>query len=150
MCRLARAPGKKIASCGSHSSVERGIAPDTTIHLDFALRRLAGVVDRLLISPENMLKNLDRLGGLVHSQRVLLALTQAGVAREVAYSAVQRNAMKVWRGEGTFMEFLLADPEVTLTEAELSELFDLGYHFKAVDTVFARVFGQEAMAKAAE
>ncbi|MDP1598127.1 adenylosuccinate lyase [Phenylobacterium sp.] len=134
----------------SHSSVERGIAPDTTIHLDFALRRLAGVVDRLLIYPENMLKNLDRLGGLVHSQRVLLALTQAGVAREVAYSAVQRNAMKVWRGEGTFMEFLLADPEVTLTEAELSELFDLGYHFKAVDTVFARVFGQEAMAKAAE
>ena len=134
----------------SHSSVERGIAPDTTIHLDFALRRLAGVVDRLLIYPENMRKNLDRLGGLVHSQRVLLALTQAGVAREVAYSAVQRNAMKVWRGEGTFMEFLLADPEVTLTEAELSELFDLGYHFKAVDTVFARVFGQEAMAKAAE
>ncbi len=134
----------------SHSSVERGIAPDTTIHLDFALRRLAGVVDRLLIYPENMRKNLDRLGGLVHSQRVLLALTQAGVAREVAYSAVQRNAMKVWRGEGTFMEFLLADPEVTLTEAELSELFDLGYHFKAVDTVFARVFGQDAMAKAAE
>ena len=134
----------------SHSSVERGIAPDTTIHLDFALRRLANVVDRLLIYPENMRKNIDRLGGLVHSQRVLLALTQAGVAREVAYSAVQRNAMKVWRGEGTFMEFLLADPEVTLTEAELSELFDLGYHFKAVDTVFARVFGQEAMAKAAE
>ncbi len=134
----------------SHSSVERGIAPDTTIHLDFALRRLAGVVDRLLVYPENMLKNLDRLGGLVHSQRVLLALTQAGVAREVAYSAVQRNAMRVWRGEGTFMEFLVADPDVTLTQAELSELFDLGYHFKAVDTVFARVFGQEAMAKAAE
>lgn len=134
----------------SHSSVERGIAPDTTIHLDFALRRLAGVVDRLLIYPQNMLKNLDRLGGLVHSQRVLLALTQAGVAREVAYASVQRNAMKVWRGEGTFMEFLLADPDVTLTEAELSELFDLGYHFKNVDTVFARVFGQDAMAKAAE
>ena len=134
----------------SHSSVERGIAPDSTIHLDFALRRLANVVDRLLVYPENMLKNLDRLGGLVHSQRVLLALTQAGVAREVAYSAVQRNAMKVWRGEGTFMEFLLADPDVTLTEAELSELFDLGYHFKNVDTVFARVFGQDAMAKAAE
>ena len=134
----------------SHSSVERGIAPDTTIHLDFALRRLAGVVDRLLVYPENMLKNLDRLGGLVHSQRVLLALTQAGVAREVAYSAVQRNAMRVWRGEGTFMEFLVADPDVTLSQAELSELFDLGYHFKAVDTVFARVFGQEAMAKAAE
>ncbi|MDO9248907.1 MAG: adenylosuccinate lyase [Phenylobacterium sp.] len=134
----------------SHSSVERGIAPDTTIHLDFALRRLANVVDRLLIYPENMRKNIDRLGGLVHSQRVLLALTQAGVAREVAYSAVQRNAMKVWRGEGTFMEFLLADPDVTLSEAELSELFDLAYHFKGVDTVFARVFGQDAMAKAAE
>ncbi|MDP3855674.1 adenylosuccinate lyase [Phenylobacterium sp.] len=134
----------------SHSSVERAIAPDTTIHLDFALRRLAGVVDRLLIYPENMLRNLDKLGGLVHSQRVLLALTQKGVAREVAYAAVQRNAMKVWRGEGKFLDFLLADSDVTLTKAELEELFDLGYHFKAVDAVFARVFGVEAMAKAAE
>ena len=134
----------------SHSSVERAIAPDTTIHLDFALRRLAGVVDKLMIYPENMARNLDKLGGLVHSQRVLLALTQKGVAREVAYSAVQRNAMKVWRGEGKFMDLLLADPDVTLTQAELEELFDLGYHFKAVDTVFARVFGVEAMAKAAE
>ncbi len=134
----------------SHSSVERAIAPDTTIHLDFALRRLAGVVDRLLVYPENMLKNLDRLGGLVHSQRVLLALTQKGMTREASYAAVQRNAMKVWRGEGAFLDFLKADPEVTLTEAELAELFDLGYHFKHVDTIFARVFGQEAMAKAAE
>jgi adenylosuccinate lyase len=125
----------------SHSSVERGIAPDATIHLDFALRRLAGVVERLLVYPENMAKNLDRLGGLVHSQRVLLALTQKGVARETAYAAVQRNAMRVWRGEGNFLDFLKADPEVTLTEAEISELFDLGYHFKQVDLVFERVFG---------
>jgi len=128
----------------SHSSVERGIAPDATIHLDFALRRLAGVVDRLLIYPENMLKNLDRLGGLVHSQRVLLALTQKGVARETAYAAVQRNAMRVWRGEGNFLDFLKADPDVTLTEAELAELFDLGYHFKNVDVIFRRVFGEQA------
>ena len=134
----------------SHSSVERGIAPDSTIHLDFALRRLANVVDRLLIYPANMLKNLDRLGGLVHSQRVLLALTQKDISREGAYAAVQRNAMKVWRGEGNFLDFLKADPEVVLSDAELEELFDLGYHFKNVDTVFARVFGQEAMAKAAE
>ncbi|MBS0334423.1 MAG: adenylosuccinate lyase [Proteobacteria bacterium] len=130
----------------SHSSVERGIAPDATVHLDFALRRLAGVVERLVIYPDNMLKNLDRLGGLVHSQRVLLALTQKGVAREVAYAAVQRNAMRVWRGEGNFLDFLKADPEVTLSDAELAELFDLGYHFKNVDRVFARVFGDEANA----
>ncbi|MDB5465930.1 MAG: purB [Phenylobacterium sp.] len=136
----------------SHSSVERGIAPDTTIHLDFALRRLASVVERLVIYPENMLKNLDRLGGLVHSQRVLLALTQKGVAREVAYAAVQRNSMKVWRGEGNFLDLLKADPDVTLSEAELGELFDLGYHFKNVDVIFGRVFGEQAMAaaKAAE
>jgi adenylosuccinate lyase len=133
----------------SHSSVERGIAPDTTIHLDFALRRLANVVDRLLIYPQNMLKNLDRLGGLVHSQRVLLALTQKDISREGAYAAVQRNAMKVWRGEGNFLDFLKADPEVVLSDEELSELFDNGYHFKNVDAVFARVFGEEAMAKAA-
>src|SRR5579859_4957385 len=127
----------------SHSSVERGIAPDATVHLDFALRRLASVVERLVIYPENMLKNLDRLGGLVHSQRVLLALTQKGVSREASYAAVQRNAMRVWRGEGNFLDFLKADPEVTLTDAELSELFDLGYHFKNVDRVFARVFGED-------
>ncbi|MBA4011983.1 MAG: adenylosuccinate lyase [Phenylobacterium sp.] len=134
----------------SHSSVERGIAPDTTIHLDFALRRLANVVDRLLIYPQNMLKNLDRLGGLVHSQRVLLALTQKDISREGAYAAVQRNAMKVWRGEGNFLDFLKADPEVILSDEELSELFDNGYHFKNVDTVFARVFGEDAMKAAAE
>jgi len=128
----------------SHSSVERAIAPDTTIHLDFALRRLAGVVERLVIYPENMMGNLDRLGGLVHSQRVLLALTQKGMSREAAYSAVQTNAMKVWRGAGDFLGFLKADPEIQphLSEAELAELFDLGYHFKAVETVFARVFGR--------
>ncbi|RAK56492.1 adenylosuccinate lyase [Phenylobacterium deserti] len=127
----------------SHSSVERGIAPDTTIHLDFALRRLANVVDRLLIYPENMQKNLDRLGGLVHSQRVLLALTQKGLSREASYAAVQRNAMRVWRGEGNFLDFLNADEEVTLSDAELEELFDLGYHFKNVDVIFARVFGEQ-------
>jgi adenylosuccinate lyase len=135
----------------SHSSVERGIAPDATVHLDFALRRLAGVVERLVVYPENMAKNLERLGGLVHSQRVLLALTQKGVAREAAYAAVQRNAMKVWRGEGAFLDFLKADPEVTLSGAELAELFDNAYHFKAVDRIFARVFGEDAAAaKAAE
>jgi len=127
----------------SHSSVERAIAPDTTIHLDFALRRLAGVVERLVVYPENMMRNLDRLGGLVHSQRVLLALTQKGMSREGAYSAVQTNAMKVWRGEGDFLGFLKADADIRphLSDAELADLFDLGYHFKAVDTVFARVFG---------
>jgi adenylosuccinate lyase len=132
----------------SHSSVERGIAPDATVHLDFALRRLASVMERLVIYPENMAKNLDRLGGLVHSQRVLLALTQKGMSREASYAAVQRNAMRVWRGEGNFLEFLKADPDVTLPDAELSELFDLGYHFKYVDRVFARVFGDEANAAA--
>ena len=89
---------------------------------------------------------MDRLGGLIHSQRRVLALTQKGMSREASYSAVQRNAMRVWRGEGNFLDFLKADPEVTLSDAELSELFDLGYHFKAVDTVFARVFGDEARA----
>ena len=128
----------------SHSSVERGIGPDATVHLDFALRRLAGVVENLLLYPENMQKNLDRLGGLVHSQRVLLALTQKGMSREGAYAAVQRNAMRVWRGEGAFLDFLKSDPEVRphLTDAELESVFDLAYHTKHVDTVFARVFGQ--------
>ncbi len=127
----------------SHSSVERGIGPDATVHLDFALRRLAGVMERLVIYPENMLKNLDRLGGLVHSQRVLLALTQKGVGREDAYAAVQRNAMKVWRGEGRFIALLKADPDVGphMTDEELEALFDLAYHFKHVDAVFDRVFG---------
>jgi adenylosuccinate lyase len=128
----------------SHSSVERGIAPDATIHMDFALRRLAGVIERLVVYPENMLKNLDRLGGLVHSQRVLLALTQKGVSREDAYAAVQGNSMRVWRGEGKFLDFLKADPVVrpNLSDEELGELFDLGYHFKNVDVIFARVFGE--------
>jgi adenylosuccinate lyase len=130
----------------SHSSVERGIAPDATIHLDFALRRLAMVMERLVIYPENMEKNLDRLGGLVHSQRVMLALTQKNVSREDAYAAVQGNAMRVWRGEGRFLEFLKADPVVSkaLTDAELEDLFDNTYHFKHVDTVFRRVFGEGA------
>jgi adenylosuccinate lyase len=128
----------------SHASVERGIAPDATIHLDFALRRLASLMDRLTIYPENMQKNLDRLGGLVHSQRVMLGLTQKGVSREDAYAAVQGNAMKVWRGEGLFLDFLKADPVVSkaMTDAELEDLFDNGYHFKHVDTIFGRVFGQ--------
>jgi len=126
----------------SHSSVERGIAPDSTVHLDFALRRMANVVERLVVYPENMARNLDHLGGLVHSQRVLLALTQKGLSREASYAAVQRNAMKVWRGEGNFLDFLKADPDVTLSDQELSELFDLGYHFKNVDVIFGRVFGE--------
>jgi adenylosuccinate lyase len=127
----------------SHSSVERGIAPDATVHLDFALRRLASVVERLVVYPETMAKNLDRLGGLVNSQRVLLALTQKGMSREAAYAAVQRNAMKVWRGEAGFLDLLKSDPEVRplLSDAELGELFDVGYHLKHVDTIFARVFG---------
>jgi adenylosuccinate lyase len=128
----------------SHSSVERGIGPDATIHLDFALRRLAGVIDKLLVYPENMQKNLDRLGGLIHSQRVLLALTQKGMSREESYAAVQRNAMPVWRGEGNFLDLLGRDPDVAalLPAAELEALFDLGYHTRHVDTIFRRVFGK--------
>ena len=127
----------------SHSSVERMIGPDATVTLDFALMRLAGVVDKLLVYPQNMQKNLDRLGGLVHSQRVLLALTQKDVSREDAYRLVQRNAMPVWRGEGDFLALLKKDAEVKarLSDAELEELFDLGYHLKHVDTIFKRVFG---------
>jgi adenylosuccinate lyase len=136
----------------SHSSVERAIAPDTTVHLDFALRRLASVVERLVIYPANMARNLGQLGGLVHSQRVLLALTQKGLSREASYAAVQRNAMKVWAGEGAFLDFLKADPEVSaaLTDAELSELFDPTWHFSQVDTIFRRVFGNEAAAATAK
>lgn len=130
----------------SHSSVERFIGPDATITLDFALARLTGVVDKLLVYPERMQKNLDRMGGLVHSQRVLLALTQAGVSREDAYRLVQRNAMKVWESDGqlSLKELLKADPEVTaaLSPEEIEEKFDLDYHFKNVDTIFARVFGE--------
>ena len=127
----------------SHSSVERGIGPDATVHLDFALNRLAGVVNKLVVYPENMKKNLDRLGGLIHSQRILLALTQRGMSREDSYSAVQRNAMPVWRGEGNFLDLLKADKEVTavMKPAELEALFDIGYHTKHVDTIFSRVFG---------
>jgi len=129
----------------SHSSVERYIGPDATITLDFGLARLTGVIDKLLIYPERMQKNLDKMGGLVHSQRVLLALTQAGVSREDAYAQVQRNAMKVWDSDGalSLMELLKADPDVcaALSVQEIEEKFDLGYHFKHVDTIFARVFG---------
>jgi len=129
----------------SHSSVERYVGPDATITLDFALARLTGVMDKLVIYPERMQKNLDRMGGLVHSQRVLLALTQAGVSREDAYRLVQRNAMKVWDSDGelSLLELLKADPEVSaaLPAEEIEARFDLGYHFKHVDTIFARVFG---------
>jgi adenylosuccinate lyase len=127
----------------SHSSVERMIGPDATITLDFALARLTGVIDKLLIYPANMQKNLDRLGGLIHSQRVLLALTQKGISREDSYRLVQRNAMPVWRGEGDFLTLLKADKEVSaaLSAPELESLFDLGYHLKHVDTIFKRVFG---------
>ena len=127
----------------SHSSVERGIGPDSTVHLDFALKRLAGVIDKLVVYPENMQRNLDRLGGLVHSQRVLLALTQKGMSREDSYAAVQRNAMPVWRGEGQFLDLLKADKDIAalLSAKEIESLFDLGYHTKHVDTIFARVFG---------
>lgn len=129
----------------SHSSVERFIGPDATITLDFALARLTGVVDKLLVYPERMQKNLDRMGGLVHSQRVLLALTQAGASREDSYRLVQRNAMKVWESDGqlSLLELLKADGDVTarLSADQLTELFDLGYHLKQVDTIFARVFG---------
>ena len=128
----------------SHSSAERMIAPDATVTLDFALNRLAGLIDKLLIYPANMQKNLDRLGGLVHSQRLLIALTQKGASREDAYQFVQRNAMPVWRGEGDFQTLLKNDADVKkyLTDAEIAEQFDLGYHFKHVDTIFRRVFGE--------
>ena len=126
----------------SHSSVERMIGPDATITLDFALIRLTNVIDNLLIYPERMQANLDKLGGLVHSQRVLLALTQAGVSREDAYRLVQRNAMPVWHGEGQFLELLKADEDVVLSDTDLEALFDLSYHFKHVDTIFDRVFNR--------
>jgi adenylosuccinate lyase len=128
----------------SHSSVERMIGPDATVTLDFALHRLAGIVDKLIVYPDAMRKNLERLGGLVHSQRVLLALTQKGVTREDAYRLVQRNAMKAWRGEGDFQALLQADPDVRkhLKEKELAANFDLDFHFAQVDTIFKRVFGR--------
>ncbi|WP_420405388.1 adenylosuccinate lyase [Nisaea sp.] len=128
----------------SHSSVERMIGPDATVTLDFALARLTGVIDKLLVYPEGMQANLDQLGGLIHSQRVLLALTQAGMSREDAYKAVQRNAMPVWLEGKDFLELLKADGEVKacLDDAALESLFDLGYHTKHVDTIFKRVFGE--------
>ena len=128
----------------SHSSAERVIAPDATIALDFALARLAGVVDKLVVYPRAMQANLDRLGGLVHSQRVLLALTQAGMSREDAYRTVQRNAMPVWHGQGDFLNLLKADKDVAkrLKPKALEALFDLGYHTKHVETIFGRVFGR--------
>ena len=129
----------------SHSSVERYIGPDATITLDFALGRLTGVIDKLLIYPDRMQKNLDRMGGLVHSQRVLLALTQAGISREDSYRIVQRNAMKVWESDGaeSLMELLKSDPDVTakMTATEIEDRFNLDYHFKHIDTIFDRVFG---------
>jgi adenylosuccinate lyase len=129
----------------SHSSVERFIGPDATITLDFALARLTGIIDKLLVYPERMMKNMNRMGGLIHSQRVLLALTQAGASREDSYVMVQRNAMKVWESDGalSLLDLLKADPGVSakLGNAELEALFDLDYHLKHVDTVFGRVFG---------
>jgi adenylosuccinate lyase len=128
----------------SHSSVERAIAPDATVTLDFALHRLAGVIERLVVYPERMQENMDRYRGLVMSQRVLLALTQAGLSREAAYAAVQRNAMRVWERGADFREELLADPEVSgaLGREGIEALFDLGYHLRHVDTIFARVFSE--------
>ena len=133
----------------SHSSVERVIGPDATIALDFALVRLTGVVKRLVVYPERMKANLDRLGGLVHSQRVMLALTQGGLEREEAYTIVQRNAMKVWQNGGDFLETLRKDKDVTrvIDDKELRAAFDLGHHLKHVDTIFDRVFGKPASEK---
>jgi adenylosuccinate lyase len=127
----------------SHSSVERMIGPDTTVTLDFALARMTGVIEKLLIYPDMMQRNIDSLGGLVFSQRVLLALTQAGMSREASYSAVQRNAMKVWEQGADFLTELKADPEVTahVADADLTAMFDLTYHTKNVDVIFRRVFG---------
>ena len=128
----------------SHSSAERMIGPDATVTLDFALHRLTGVIDKLVVYPEQMKANLDRLSGLHNSQRVLLALTQAGVSREDAYRLTQRNAMKTWEDGADFLEELKNDPDVTakLPVSEIEGLFDLDFHFKHVDTVFARVFGE--------
>ncbi len=128
----------------SHSSVERGIGPDATVHLDFALHRLAGVVENLLIYPDNMLATIDSMGGLHNSQRILLALVEKGVSREDSYRLVQRNAMRTWKKEGDLIDLLKADEEVSsrLTDAELENLFDLDYHFAQVDTIFTRVFGK--------
>jgi len=135
----------------SHSSVERNIGPDATIGLDFALGRLTGVVDKLIVYPEMMQANLDKLGGLIHSQRILLALTQEGMSREDSYAAVQRNAMPVWLEGKDFLSLLKADTAVRehLDEAQLEALFDMDFHMKHVDTIFTRVFGRSEPAKAA-
>jgi adenylosuccinate lyase len=132
----------------SHSSVERMIVPDATATLDFALARLTGIIDKLVVYPVNMRKNLDQLGGLIHSQRVMLALTQKGMAREEAYAVVQRNATRTWKGEADFFSSLVADKDVRkhLNEAELKQNFDLAHHFKHVDTIFERVFGKTELA----
>ena len=129
----------------SHSSVERVFGPDATITLDFALSRMAGVIEKMYVYPENMQRNLDQLGGLVHSQRVLLALTQAGISREDAYLIVQRNAMKVWQESADFLSLLRADEDVAgkMDEAALAACFDAGHHTKRVDVIFNRVFGQD-------
>ena len=126
----------------SHSSVERGIAPDATVHLDFALHRLAGVIEQLVVYPDNMQANMDKLGGLHNSQRVLLALVEKEASREDAYRLVQRNAMRTWAGEGAFLDFLKADEEIAqrLTHEELEALFDMEYHLAQIDTIYARVF----------
>jgi adenylosuccinate lyase len=131
----------------SHSSVERFIAPDTTITLDFALNRLAGVIDKMIVSPERMQGNLDLTGGLPDSQRFLLALTQAGMSREDAYRLVQKHAMGSWHGGRKFADLLKADPEITryLTPAAIDASFDVAYHHKHVDTIFRRVFGENAI-----
>ena len=130
----------------SYSSVERCIGPDATSSLDLALARVTGVIDKLLVYPERMERNMNRMGGLIHSQRVLLALTQAGVSREDSYRVVQRNAMRVWESDGalSLKDLVLADPEVAavLSPAEIEDKFDLGYHLRHVDTIFERVFGQ--------
>ena len=128
----------------SHSSVERGIGPDTTVHLDFALHRLAGVIENLVVYPENMIGNMEKLGGLHNSQRVLLALVEAGASREDGYRLVQRNAMKTWAGEGPFADFLKADADVGkyLSDQTIDSLFDYEYHFAQIDTIFQRVFGR--------
>jgi adenylosuccinate lyase len=127
----------------SHSSVERGIGPDATVHLDFALHRLAGVIENLMIYPEHMMRTIDSMGGLHNSQRILLALVEKGISREESYRLVQRNAMRTWGGEGDLIDLLKGDTDVTskLSAEEIDQLFDLEYHFKHVDTIFARVFG---------
>jgi adenylosuccinate lyase len=131
----------------SHSSVERFIGPDATITLDFALARLTGVVDKLVVYPERMQKNLDRMGGLVHSQRVLLALTHAGLSREDSYALVQRNAMKVWESDGqlSLLQLLKDDPQVSekIAPQDLEQLFNLDHHLARVDVIFDRVFGKQ-------